>query len=80
MILFKPESGTAINVYGAIDDPEGTYTSIGTVDCGAASGRATIRFNLSGYRLYIKHTESGVGTTLTIRGWEVTYKLIGRQP
>ena len=80
LILFKPESGTAINVYGAIDDPEGTYTSIGTVDCGAASGRATIRFNLSGYRLYIKHTESGVGTTLTIRGWEVTYKLIGRQP
>lgn len=80
LVLFKVASGTTITVSIAPDNPEGTYTSVGTIDCGTASGRETLRFNVTCFRSYVKITESGTGTTLTLRGWQMKYKVVGRIP
>jgi len=77
LVMFKTVSGTTITVSYSKDDPDGTYTSIGTIDCSATSGQATLPCNITCNRLYLKITESGTGTTLTLRGWRAFYKLVG---
>lgn len=77
-VFFKPQSGFTITVSYAIDDPDGSYTSAGTIDGSATSGQGYVRFNAQGRRLYPKFTESGVGTPGAIRGWQIEYRNLGR--
>lgn len=76
-VFFKP-STTTVTAYYAIDTPDASYTSIGTIDCSATSGQATLRFNALCRRIFFKFTESGSGTSLVLRGWIPKFKLLGR--
>lgn len=75
---FETAPGTIITVSYALDDPDGSYTSIGTIDCSHSSGQGTLRFNAIGNRIYFKITEGTVGQTLVLRGWRAFYKPLGR--
>jgi len=78
MVWFETASGTTITVSYALDDPDGSYTSLGTIDCGHTSGQGAINFNVIGNRIYYKITESTLGQTLVLRGWRTFYKVVGR--
>lgn len=71
LIYFKPQSGTTLSVSYAIDDPDGTYTSIGTADLSASSGVARMTFDAQGRRLYPKFVNAQTGQPCVIRGWYV---------
>lgn len=79
VVYFKPQASVTMSAYYAIDDPDGTYVLIDTVDVSKASGVQRLkRFNAQGRRIYIKFTHSAIGQPLIIRGWEVKYTYTGR--
>ena len=75
---FKPVSNIILSISYAIDDPEGTYISIGTIDCSKESGQDHIHFRAIGRRIYFKIQESSIYSGLIIRGWKCYYKDLGR--
>jgi hypothetical protein len=77
-VWFKQQLGTLLTVSYCVDNPDGIYKVIDTVDCGHPSGMHHIRFNAIGRRIYFKFSNSQKGQPLTIRGWMVEYKVLGR--
>ena len=77
-VWFSPVPGATISVSYAVDDPDGSYTSLGTIDASKASGQARIRFNATGRRIYPRFQESSTLQGMIMRGWEVYYKVLGR--
>jgi len=54
VIFFKPYTGSKVRVSYAVNDPDGTFISLGIVGTSDASGQASIRFNARGRRIYFK--------------------------
>jgi len=76
---FKPQSGTIVTASYSLEDADGVYTTIGTIDCGNTSGMHSMGFNAIGRRIFLKFANSQSGQPLTIRGWMVKYKVLGRE-
>lgn len=77
-VWFKPQSSTSIGVSYAIDDPDGSYVSVGTIDASLSRGHDTVTFDAQGSRLYPKFTNAETGQPVTIRGWDVRSQNTGR--
>lgn len=71
-VYYKPQNGSTVHFFAAVDDENGTYHPIGDVDMSFASGVARLRFNLYGTRLFVKCTHSDA-TPCVIRGAELEY-------
>ena len=78
LVWFAPQAGVTATASYAVDDPNGTYTTIGTVDCSKASGQDRLRFAGYGRRCYIKVVNSASGQPLTLRGMKVLYQSLDR--
>lgn len=77
-VWFKPVVGATISVSYALDDPDGTYVSLGTIDASQASGQNHIHFKALGRRIYPKFVESSTLQGVALRGWLLYYKNMGR--
>jgi len=78
ILFFKPVAGSSVTVSYAINSPNSSFLSLGTLNTSDSSGQATIRFNGRGRRIFFKFTNSAVGQDVVIRGWSCEYKTIGR--
>lgn len=78
MVWFKPQTGVTATISYALDDPESTYFDIGTIDMSLANGQDFVRFNAQGRRIYMRIYNSGTTEPVTIRGWKLFYKDLGR--
>jgi hypothetical protein len=77
-LWFNPVPGSTVNVSYAIDNPEGTYVSLGTLDTSLPSGQQHVHMIALGRRIYFKFTESSMTQGIILRGWKLYYKNLGR--
>ena len=77
-LWFSPLSGATINVSYAIDNPDGPYISLGTIDASNPSGQNHIHFKALGRRIYPRFIESSKLQGIVYRGWRLYYRDMGR--
>lgn len=83
-VWYRSELATTITVSYAldnphVDDPDGNYTVLGTMNLTEGDGVSSLRFNAQGQRFYPRFTHTAIGAPLVIRGWAVDYKVLDRQ-
>lgn len=78
IVWFKPQAGVTATISYAINDPESVYFDVGTIDMSLSNGQDSVRFNAQGNRIYMRIYNSGTTEPVTIRGWKVLYKDLGR--
>lgn len=79
IVWFKPQNAVTVTAAYALDDPDAAFATIGTVDISKAEGQYRMRIpNAIGHRFFPKFTNSATGQPLTLRGWRVYYKTLGR--
>lgn len=78
IVYFQPQASVTATASYAVNNPDGTYITIGTIDPSKASGSQRLKFNAQGQRIYIKISHSAIGQPLMLRGWQLMYKDTGR--
>lgn len=77
--LFWQRGNAAIfDVSLALNDPDGIYYPVGTINTANADTFLRCRFNLQGKRAYLKVSHAQIGTQPVLRGWELKWTDTGR--